>query len=129
MAVGRVFFLCSPNCPKQPRTSFPFYKFFYTTICRVGSLYISKIKTERKIATIFLAFSENWNLNFKSVRFEKGLSLGFCKFHTRSWNSINDFGICERKKLKWKIRRFAEPKIITKVIVWVWNTLGSDHCG
>ena len=23
-----VFFLCSPNCPKQPRTSFPFYKFF-----------------------------------------------------------------------------------------------------
>ena len=24
MAVGR-FFLCSPNCPKQPRTSFPFY--------------------------------------------------------------------------------------------------------
>ena len=26
-----VFFLCSPNCPKQPRTSFPFYKFFYTT--------------------------------------------------------------------------------------------------
>ena len=27
-----VFFLCSPNCPKQPRTSFPFYKFFYPTI-------------------------------------------------------------------------------------------------
>ena len=26
------FFLCSPDCPKQPRTSFPFYKFFYTTI-------------------------------------------------------------------------------------------------
>ncbi len=27
-----VFFLCSPACPKQPRTSFPFYKFFYLTI-------------------------------------------------------------------------------------------------
>ena len=27
-----VFFLCSPDCPKQPRTSFPFYKFFYPTI-------------------------------------------------------------------------------------------------
>ena len=24
-----VFFLCSPDCPKQPRTSFPFYKFSY----------------------------------------------------------------------------------------------------
>ena len=23
-----VFFLCSPDCPKQPRTSFPFYEFF-----------------------------------------------------------------------------------------------------
>ena len=22
------FFLCSPDCPKQPRTSFPFYNFF-----------------------------------------------------------------------------------------------------
>ena len=32
------FFLCSPDCPKQPRTSFPFHKFFYTTSSRVGSL-------------------------------------------------------------------------------------------
>ena len=24
-----VFFLCSPDCPKQPRTSFPLYKLFY----------------------------------------------------------------------------------------------------
>ena len=31
MAAG-IFFLCSPNCPKQPRTSFPFYIFFYPTI-------------------------------------------------------------------------------------------------
>ena len=36
MEVG-IFFLCSPDCPKQPRTSFPFYKFFYTTIsCRIS---------------------------------------------------------------------------------------------
>ena len=27
------FFLCSTYCPKQPRTSFPFYKFFYPTTC------------------------------------------------------------------------------------------------
>jgi len=31
-AVGRVFFLCSPDCPKQPRTSFSFYKFFYPIV-------------------------------------------------------------------------------------------------
>jgi hypothetical protein len=27
-----VFFLCSPDCPKQPRTSFPFYKLFYPIV-------------------------------------------------------------------------------------------------
>ena len=27
-----LFFLCSPACTKQPRTSFPFYNFFYLTI-------------------------------------------------------------------------------------------------
>ena len=32
MAVGRFFFLCSPDCPKKPRTSFLFYKFFSPTI-------------------------------------------------------------------------------------------------
>ena len=26
------FLFCSPICPKQPRTSFPFYKFFYPTV-------------------------------------------------------------------------------------------------
>ena len=31
MAVGS-FFLCSPDCPKQSRTSFPSYKFFYTIV-------------------------------------------------------------------------------------------------
>ena len=27
-----VVFLCSPDCPKQPRTSFPFHKFFYPIV-------------------------------------------------------------------------------------------------
>ena len=55
------FFLCSPDCPKQPRTSFPFYKFFYTTIsgripnlCTVFPHIVSsakKISLLSKIAT------------------------------------------------------------------------------
>ena len=32
-----VFFLCSPECTKQPRTSFPFYKFFYSIISAMVS--------------------------------------------------------------------------------------------
>ena len=31
------FFLCSPNCPKQPRTLFLFYKLFYPAIsCKIS---------------------------------------------------------------------------------------------
>ena len=37
MAVGRCFFLCSPDCPKQPRIPFPFQNFFYPSIsCRIS---------------------------------------------------------------------------------------------
>ena len=35
------FSLCSPACPKQCRTSYPFYKFFYPSIsCRISALNI-----------------------------------------------------------------------------------------
>ena len=38
-----VFFLCSPDCPKQPRTSFSFYNLFYTTIsCRISATWQPK---------------------------------------------------------------------------------------
>ena len=43
------FFLCSPDCPKQPRTSFMFCKFFYPIIsarisgCPVGPQYKSLV--------------------------------------------------------------------------------------
>ena len=40
MAVGS-FFLCSPDCAKQPRTSFPFYKFFYPIVsAKVSGTYL-----------------------------------------------------------------------------------------
>ena len=46
-----VFFLCSPNCPKQPRTSFPFYKLFYPTISDRISESNTKISFDIKIFT------------------------------------------------------------------------------
>jgi hypothetical protein len=33
------FFLCSPDCPKQPGTSFPFYNFFYPIVSAKVSVY------------------------------------------------------------------------------------------
>ena len=55
MAVER-FFLCSPDCPKQPRTSFPFYKFFYPTISdRIsGGTHTAKRKKKMQIFPFFL---------------------------------------------------------------------------
>ena len=46
MAVGRGFFLCSPGCPKQPETSFPFYKIFYPTISGRISVLTSSLPDE-----------------------------------------------------------------------------------
>ena len=47
MVVGS-FFLCSPDCPKQPITSFLFYKLFYPIIsARISvSEYLSGYKKE-----------------------------------------------------------------------------------
>ena len=28
-----IFFLCSPDCPKQPKIEYPFYRFLYPMIC------------------------------------------------------------------------------------------------
>ena len=44
MAVGS-FFLCSHDCPKQPRTSFPFYDFFYTIV----SAKVSDLLTQKNV--------------------------------------------------------------------------------
>ena len=41
-----VFFLCSADCPKQPRTSSPFYKLFYPTISGRISVPNSRIHTK-----------------------------------------------------------------------------------
>ena len=36
------FSLCSPDCPKLPRTSFPYYRFFYPAIsCEISGLEVS----------------------------------------------------------------------------------------
>ena len=62
VAVGRVFFLCSPDCPKQPRTSFLFYKFFYSTISgRISGLhfgivsFLSCLKTAENLSSFLLS--------------------------------------------------------------------------
>ena len=53
MAVGS-FFLCSPDCPKQPRTSFPLYKFFYTTISAKISVFFKWLSKSIFWSILFL---------------------------------------------------------------------------
>jgi hypothetical protein len=46
-----VLFLCNTDCPKQPRTSFPFFKFFYPTISgRISALDPKPPNSEKKLS-------------------------------------------------------------------------------
>ena len=57
MAVGS-FFLCSTACPKQRRTSFPFYKSFYPTIsARISEYNAHLIRNSSKKWPIYLGYS------------------------------------------------------------------------
>ena len=59
MAVEIYFFLCSTEGPKQPRYSFPFYKFFYPTIS--DRIYSGNILPEpvTQISTLCLFYDQN----------------------------------------------------------------------
>ena len=52
-----VFIICSPDCPKQPRTSFPFYELFYPTISGRISDWIVKMHLIAMNLIIYLSFS------------------------------------------------------------------------
>ena len=58
------FFLCSPDCTKKPRTSFSFYKLFYTTIsCRISVWHPTFFKLWQpiKICVYFTGYpSKSW---------------------------------------------------------------------
>ena len=60
-----VFLLYSPDCPKQPRTLFPFYKFFYPII----SAKVSAFKRPCRILNEFNLFQPfpDETLNFGSL--------------------------------------------------------------
>ena len=90
MAVGS-FFLCSPDCPKQSRTSFQFHKFFYPIVsAKVSGLGSEKCQFFLTFITIhadvgWLGGSEKvqkyadviqgWSLNSDTVRNMKFLRI------------------------------------------------------
>ena len=54
MAIGTFFSLCSPDCPKQPRTSFPFYKLFYPIVsAKVSGFMLQLLNVIEFIQLIF----------------------------------------------------------------------------
>ena len=67
-----VFFLCSPDCPKQSRTLYPFYKFFYPTISgRIsGGNILPEPVTQFLILCLFCDQNnekEKWNWEFERL--------------------------------------------------------------
>ena len=71
MAVGR-FFSLQPPCPKWPRTSFPFYKFFYPTIsARISD---DNQAEGRCVIFLFFAIKEGKHLRIK-LEYSRELSI------------------------------------------------------
>ena len=52
-----LLFLCSPDCLKQPRTSIPFYKFFYPIVsAKVSDLTWKLLKNSLMVTTEYWAY-------------------------------------------------------------------------
>ena len=65
------FFLCSPDCPKQPRTSFPFYKFFYPTISgRISGRwpFLCPFGSDGPVCYMYVGKKSGWNCAEKRIR-------------------------------------------------------------
>ena len=105
MAVGTFFSLCSPDCPKQPRTSFPFYKLFYPIVsAKVSGFMLQLLNVIEFIQLIFpqsasvrkLKVSLQLN-GLKSVQTQSGLrileSLSYTKIESinrqAEWRVLN----------------------------------------
>ena len=77
-----VFFLCSPDCPKQPRTSFPFYKFFYPIVSAKVSGYYILSNWRWRFCQFLWPSQKTWTLiNWRSI-----IRIG--------WKSKNLYFIC-----------------------------------
>ena len=73
MAVGS-FFLCIPDCPKKPKTSFPYYKLFFTTIsAKISVKYIpiDDVRLRNFLKMSHEIKSANCNLDKKVYRRKK----------------------------------------------------------
>ena len=80
-----VFFLCSPDCPKQPRTSFPFYKFFYPIISAKvsGSQCCTKLVIVYKSELCTPKPANIWSNNDTTVT-------DYCR-HDKPWENLSTF--------------------------------------
>ena len=90
------FFLCSPDCPKKPRTSFPFYKFFYPIVSAKVSVktlleffqlfheIFYKLFSLTEWGSFFKLFS-TWNVNIQ-INEAHNISEHICS--TVDWNTV-----------------------------------------
>ena len=96
-----VFFLCSPDCPKLPRTSFPFYKFFYSSISGKISAYDARHHDRHSITNCSWILTIHkgrifWKKTSLNKRFWP-LKSGFKNIQTARYNGA-------RMVMKWSIK-------------------------
>ena len=102
----------SPNCLKQPRTEYPFHRFFYPTICvtvsgdgtRVRGLH-AMVETKNlfwEIYSSFLYWTVQWNLVLRNKTFFVHLSF----YQLQKYSLVIGYSF-ERKKISFLKSRFT----------------------
>ena len=137
MAVGS-FFLCSPNCPKQPRNSFPFYKFFYPIVSAKVSISkrekLGNFRHDLKMTSTPLCSTLSDHHHFLSqimIAFEiKQISYQKLRPYLTNWqkNRANILVIKHRLILK-----SVEPRISSFNIIYLlqflwWSSFDFELC-
>ena len=96
-----VFFLCSPNCPKHPRTSFPFYILFYPIVsakvseCMASNNIISVFKERIKLSFIFAEIDNHSDIS-RVTYCSRGSYGNFAFFLKRSQYISLDFYVLKK---------------------------------
>ena len=111
------FFLYSPDCRKQPRTSFPFYKFFYPVVS-------AKVSAPQSLQIYLIVFKDHscccWICShlFDPCRF--GRKIVFSQL----WVGV-DFGVRCRIWRVWRGRRWEGKSARTSSFKFIVVTPGA----
>ena len=118
MVVGSYCFLCSPNCPKQPRTSFLFYNYFIKSSL-VGSL-LQLHSGNGVFGNICLSLSAGQHQEVK-IAATHAFSISHFYFHINFGDRLYSKEKRPGSPLLLWIQSVAKFYTKVKVTAWIWH--------